>query len=411
MASSRRIVVISAAAGLAATAVAGTLAGQGGFYFTLVLAILAGIWLTAFLAGATNRRDPPPPPPATPDEEDKRIMLRAMLDQAPGPLLVVEGGLRVRVLNRAARRLFATDDVLLDPPAALLSGPETRIDHGHRRWRIDRVAAQGLGPPRTLIALVDVEGEAQAAEARATRELLHVLGHEVMNALAPITSLAESALAAAATPATRDRLLPEILGTLARRADGLRRFTEAYRQMARLPDPTPKAEPVDEMLGDLARLCAGQWSGRVDFRIEPPGAMIFLLDRDQILQALWALTQNGAEAALSAAGPPRVSVSARIVQERLVLRVEDSGEGVSDEHRPNIFRAFYSGKRDGKGIGLTIARQIALAHGGDLSCGPGCPTSFELAIPHVTIGRPARSRIWDPGFTGEDKGIDTGRYE
>ena len=112
-----------------------------------------------------------------------------------------------------------------------------------------------------------------------------------------------------------------------------------------------------------------------------PGTLIATLDRDQILQALWALAQNGAQAALAAAPPPRVAVSAAMDQAWLVLRVEDSGDGVPDEHRPHIFRTFYSGKPAGQGIGLAIARQIALAHGGDLSFEQDGATIFELAIP------------------------------
>jgi signal transduction histidine kinase len=388
MAFSRSFGAIGAASGIAAAAVAGTLAAQGGLYFTLLLAILLVIWLTGSVWRVVTRPAASATPPAAPDDEGGRIMLRAMLDQAPGPLLVVEGGSRVRALNRAARRLFGADDVLSRPPADLLSADVARTVHGHRHWRIDRVAAQGLGPPRMLIALVDIEAEEQAAEARATRELLQVLGHEVMNALAPITSLAESALAAAtAAPESRERLLPEILGTLSRRADGLRRFTEAYRQMARLPEPVPRVEPIDEMLEDLARLFMAQWREKVSFTIDAPAAMTAVFDRDQILQALWALARNGAEAALSAARPACVSVSARIDQERLLLRIQDSGDGVSAEHRPNIFRAFYTNKPEGHGIGLTVARQIALAHGGDLTCGYGDPTTFELAIPQMTASR------------------------
>ena len=107
------------------------------------------------------------------------------------------------------------------------------MTHHGRRFRIDRVETAG----GALAALIDIDAEERTAEARATADMIQVFGHEMLNGLAPIVSLAESGLAAIQSPHGREELLPEILGTLARRAEGLLRFTDSYRTMARLPDP------------------------------------------------------------------------------------------------------------------------------------------------------------------------------
>jgi hypothetical protein len=102
--------------------------------------------------------------------------------------------------------------------------------------------------------------------------MIHVMGHELLNGLAPIVSLAESGLAAwGQSEARRAQLMPEILATLARRAESLQRFTEAYRALARLPDPTIAAIEAQAFLGDMALLFTGHWQQRVALRIAPAG--------------------------------------------------------------------------------------------------------------------------------------------
>ena len=371
---------LAAAAGLVATGAVGVWALCHGFLGTLLVAALVALWLTALLWWTAARPPEPATAPQALEDDGERIMLRTLLDQAPGALLAIEGT-RVRALNRSARMLFATDDLVLPAPSALLSDEAARLHHDGRNWRIDRVVAHGLGQPRTLVALIDVAAQEHAAEARATRDLLRVLGHEVMNAMAPITSLAESALAVMAVPERRDRLLPEILGTLGRRADGLRRFTEAYRQVARLPEPTLAPVELANLFADLARLFDAQWQGDATIEIADPGHTIGSVDRDQIVQALLALLRNGVEASLAADVPPVVRLSATIAADRLTFHVEDNGPGVDPAHRASIFLPFFTTRADGNGIGLAAARQIAHGHGGDVSLCDAPLTTFNLSVP------------------------------
>ena len=375
------LATVAAAAGLVAAGACAAWALHHGFYGTAAVEALAAIWLTALVWGAAVRpRDAAAARSTVDHRGDEPIVLRALLDQAPGALLAVEEG-RVRALNRAARTMFATDDRVLPPPAALLDPGATRLRHGARQWRIDRADVRDLGPSRAIVALVDVEAEEHAAEARATRELLRVLGHEVMNALAPIASLAETALGVLDTPERRDRLLPEILATLARRTDGLRRFTEAYRQVARLPEPRIAPLRVADLFADVARLFDGEWQGRATLALADPQVAQASLDRDQITQALLALLRNGVEAALASGGSPIVRMVATGGAGRLTFAVVDEGAGVDPAQRASIFVPFFTTKPGGNGIGLVAARQIAQAHGGDAILRPGRPTTFELSIP------------------------------
>ncbi|CAN5626631.1 hypothetical protein BH10PSE14_BH10PSE14_22150 [soil metagenome] len=372
---------IAAAAGLVASGGAIAWALRQGFWGTVavaaVVAVLLAISLWRAEANVSSRSTPSPGA----DRDDERIALRVLLDQAPGVLLAVEDGVSVRALNRAARKLFATDDRVLPAPDALLSGEAARLRYGGRSWRIDRVAVQGVGGARTLVALVDVEAEEKVAEARATRALLRVLGHEVMNAMAPITSLAESALDILDVPDRRERLLPGILRTLARRAEGLRRFAEAYRQVARLPEPTLAPVRLSDLFADLARLFECEWQGRATLEVSNSVETMASLDYDQIAQALLALLRNGAEAGSAANATAIVRLSVTADQERLTFDVSDNGRGVAPEDRLSIFMPFFTTKTNGNGIGLAAVRQIAQAHGGDAALRGGQPTTFTLSVP------------------------------
>jgi signal transduction histidine kinase len=196
--------------------------------------------------------------------------LRLLLDQMPTPLVGIEGK-SARALNRAARTLFAAQDRIAPVPPAMLAPTMARMIHAGRHWRIDRVEAGGTVGARTILALIDIEAEERSGEARAAAEMIHVMGHELLNGLAPIVSLAESGLAAwGQDEARRAQLMPEILATLARRAESLQRFTEAYRALARLPDPALADMVATAFLGDMALLFAGHWQGRVALRMQPP---------------------------------------------------------------------------------------------------------------------------------------------
>jgi len=374
--------------GLVLCGVVGTLAWEHGLWGLLAGAVLVAIWIAALNWSAIVRPAAPAPlAEGSRSDEGDAIVLGMLLDAVPTPLLAVEQG-RARALNRAARTLFATDHIVSPVPPGLLDASETHLRHEGHGWRIDRVDIAGGGPGRSMIAMINIEQEERTAEARATAELMQVLGHELLNGFAPIVSLAESGLAALDKAGDDPALLGEILGTLARRVEGLQRFTAAYRTLARLPEPSCRAVPMRELVDDLARLFAVRWPG-VRLTADAPGDLVWPLDRDQVSQALWALLQNAAEA-VSAKGTDRghVRLAVRRLDAELVIEVRDNGGGVPPDVADRIFRPFHTTKPDGTGIGLSLARQIAHAHGGTLTLCPGVETMFRILLPSATATPP-----------------------
>ncbi|MEK9212619.1 sensor histidine kinase [Sphingomonas sp. 2378] len=349
------------------------LAWQNGMFASVLGLSLCAGWAILAACWTIARRPASPGSSEAVRTTDNGPPLAALVDQIPLPLLRIDRG-RARAINRASRTLFATDDRLTPTPPALLDPRESRLRHEGRSWRIERVASS----ERALVILIDIEVERRAAEAHADNEMIDILGHELLNGLSPIVSLADSALVAAERS---DRRLPGILATLARRIEGLERFTRAYRMLARLPMPvrTPLLPVI--LAEDLGRLFAERFEERVALSIRVPPGIIGTCDRDQMTQAIWALLQNAAEAALEGAVAPRVTLSFQGDGKSFRVSVADSGGGVAAPERARIFRPFHTTKPEGSGIGLTLARRIARAHGGDLTLLPIAETTFEMTIP------------------------------
>lgn len=382
MASKRGLRAIGLAAGMALGAVAAALAWQAGLWgaFTLSLLVAAGYAASVYgqaarlpLGTATLAGSGPRAAPA----ETGALLHRLLLDAAPTPLIALHHD-HARALNRAARQLFGTDARILPVPAPLADESATHLHHEGRRLRIDRVRADGDPAVSAVVALVDVESEASLAEARASAELIDVLGHELLNGLAPIVSLADSAQRAADADAVDLALLREILGPLKRRAEGLERFARAYRELARLPAPAIAPWDMAEFLHDLAQGFVRRWP-EIELVVDPGAVTAWRFDRDQLSQALWALLHNAAEAA-NQGSAARVDLSCRLEGQRLALEVADSGGGILPGSADHIFRPFHTTKPEGSGIGLSLARQIARAHGGTVELVGAGPTRFRLTL-------------------------------
>lgn len=366
----------------------------GSLTVSLLVAAWAGVTLVAALRrteGETTAADERWLAAVLARERQARS-LAAYLDHAPVPLLAMGQERGLYALNLAARRAFATDDLVAAPPAVLTEAVQAARPGQPQALSLDLEGAQrayaltvaDLEADETfarIVALVDIQSQVQAAEAAALRELLQVLSHEIMNSLTPVTSLAQTAAEVLraegrATPAL------EAVESVARRSEGLLRFIGAYRDLARLPEPRFETVSVRALLDEVALLFRSRWEPRgVALDYSPPADASASLDRDLIAQALLNVLANGAEAALEGGGPPRVSLSAeRTRRGRLTLMVSDTGPGVALADPSVIFRPFFTTKKEGTGVGLSLARQVVLAHGGEIAVEPGTDASPGATI-------------------------------
>ncbi len=316
----------------------------------------------------------------------------ALLDAVTVALFAIGPDGRIRFANRAARALageVARLEDALDRPAA---AEVLALPVGGRRivalsdgrsvlvW-VGAVATPDGGPQR-LVSLQAVAGELDAVQVGAWHAMTRVLAHEMMNALTPVASLAES-LARMAGGDTR----PAVSGaadTIARQSRHLIDFVERYRAIADLPAPAFAPLDLVTFLADIEALGEAQVRGRgIAFSAAPsPAAVPLEADAGLLRQALLNLLRNAGDA-VAGAGGGAVRFACAVNSGELSFEVQDDGPGIPPERIEEIFVPFYTTKEGGAGIGLALARQIALAHGGRLTAAPngGRGMTFVLSIP------------------------------
>ena len=236
-------------------------------------------------------------------------------------------------------------------------------------------AFQTDGRVYKLVAFQDVNEALDETEAKAWQKLLSVMTHEIMNSVAPISSLAETMLHRLKESARLLEGQPGALedlelgiGTIQRRSEGLLKFAETYRSLNKITTLNLKkvyARDLFETLHVLMEPTLEQKHIEMD---------ILLLDTDISLEAdtnlieqvLINLVVNAIDAVKENA-EPRITLAAYSGNNgRPIIKVGDNGMGMSPEVMDNIFIPFFSTKKSGSGIGLSLCKQILLLHKGNI---------------------------------------------
>ena len=331
------------------------------------------------------------------DEKHKLIdanrFYEAILDDAPTALLTVDGDGKVELANKAARRLLMRHrGVRIEDfreygdafAKALEGGAVNRprlvpliLDGVPQTMLVGAAIVHRLGALVRVVAVQPIQGELNAIEIAAQSDLIRVLTHEIMNSMTPVTSLAHSAVDLMRDVDKGDPNVADAraaVETLARRADGVLHFVESYRQISRAPEVRRRLIDVIAWGEELAALFrAADGTEGIAFEVTVAEDCSTLeADPDLMSQVLINLLRNAADAARSASQSPRVSLSVERTRSGTVeMAVEDNGGGGRKWLREDIFLPFFTTKAKGTGVGLSLARQVVLAHRGSISIADG----------------------------------------
>jgi signal transduction histidine kinase len=312
--------------------------------------------------------------------------LSAIVDDAPSALLSVDPDGKVEVLNKSARQLFARHPINRVADLDAL-GPELvsaiRLPAGTRK--ITRLILDGvpqkaifasaqvarLDKPITVLSILPVQSELGALEVAAQADLVRVLTHEIMNSLTPVTSLARTSADLVATAAKRDDALGDAktaTETVARRAEGILRFVESYREFAQAPEVHRRQFKGQSWAEEIMRLALANSPDReVDGRVEvAPKTLRLDGDGELLAQAVLNLLRNAIRATAGVTDPIVTLALSREATGHCRIEVRDNGPGIPPDRREDVFLPFYTTHKGGSGVGLSFARQVALAHGGSI---------------------------------------------
>ncbi|MBB3223885.1 sensor histidine kinase [Pseudoduganella umbonata] len=311
------------------------------------------------------------------------LALEARLEHAPIALFRIDGMSgpdAVVPLNANARRLVAPGRasepetlyrLLAAQPADERSLVSFDTERGLERAMVAVSTLTVQGHAQRLVALMPVESQLEAEALNAWRQLVHVLTHEIMNSLTPVASLSRTAHdllgeLAADLPADAGEDLSTALDAIARRAASLVDFVSSYRSLSTLPQARPERVHLGQLFARLAALVGPRWQARggsAEFSVEPASLEV-MVDPGQLEQALINLLKNAFEATEHVASP-RATIVARLGRGgRLRIEVSDNGAGVPVDLAPHIFTPFFSTKKQGRGIGLAMVRQLVHGNGG-----------------------------------------------
>jgi two-component system nitrogen regulation sensor histidine kinase NtrY len=330
------------------------------------------------------------------DRQGRIDHLEALLDNVAAALLVIDEAGQVVSANRAARQNLGATPGPIGAVAALGTGAAVRLRSLPAGARaIVRLAdgramlAQGAsfaaeGRRLTLISLQSLSGELDAVELKAWQDLVRVLAHEMMNSLTPICSLSEGLGARLRTPGADPEEIARDVEVIARRSAGLMHFVERYRRLTDLPAAEPVKVRAAELAASLDRLMAPMMAeAGVDYASTvSPKALTLQADPELLEQALINLLKNALEAVRGRPGAA-VRLGVRLEDGQAALIVEDNGPGLPQGDPDAVYVPFFTTKAGGSGVGLTLARQIALTHGGRLehSARNGGGAVFRLVLP------------------------------
>ena len=222
------------------------------------------------------------------------------------------------------------------------------------------------------------EKQRQAHEQDSWTKLIRVLTHEIMNTISPIASLSD-ALAGSMDEKGRSELdVKAGLETISDSSRNLIKFVETYRQLSGVARPIRKAIDLQELMDKVISLNSEFTAAagvECVYRPEEQDLMVYA-DEGQLSQILINLIKNAVQA-----GAHRIDITGRMEEDdTVVLRIANDGALIPPENQEQIFVPFYTTKKEGSGIGLSLARQIMRQHNGsiDLVQSDGSQTVFEL---------------------------------
>lgn len=325
------------------------------------------------------------------EQMEREKYYEKILNMVDAGIMVVDSHDNVLQHNQAALRLLDTD-VLTH-----LNQVKTKLKDEHLSKH--ETATMIKDKPVRIIAISDVSHELSNQEIDSWIKLIRVLTHEIMNTITPVTSLSETLLKeleedmhwegrfATCPNSPKEKDLRIGLETIHKTGTELLSFVNNYRRFTHVPQPQPSLFYVEPFLNRMAVLCNHEVSIEVS-----PKDLIAYADESLIAHVVTNLLKNAVEAIKEKESTEvsedkhafiRIKAYAN-EQEAIVIDVTNNAGIIPDDIAAHIFIPFFTTKKEGSGIGLSLSRQIMRVSGGTLSLHQNKEentTTFRIVIP------------------------------
>lgn len=228
-----------------------------------------------------------------------------------------------------------------------------------------------------LISIQNIQNELEEKEMEAWQNLVRVLTHEIMNSVTPISSLANTVEEELNTQLKNDKGVSNeeiddiflAIQTIKKRSQGLIRFVQDFRNLTHIPKPKFESLEISCLIDEISLLLkeeAEQTHVQLKVKIEPENLTV-QADKDLIEQVLINLIKNATQAFDEEQKNKLIEIRAFLDEKgQPIISIKDNGPGIDEEAIEKIFIPFFTTKKTGSGIGLSLSRQIMRQHKGVL---------------------------------------------
>ncbi|AWW31891.1 ATP-binding protein [Echinicola strongylocentroti] len=321
-------------------------------------------------------------------------------------LITFEEDGRIQILNTAAKRMLDIEQLgnikeieqvnkeLHNAIQTLKTGGSELVKIAHQdgimQLSVYVIELVLRGVKFKLVSLQNIQSELEEKEMEAWQNLVRVLTHEIMNSIAPISSLASTIRGDIQSQIEKDQAVPVAdiedylmgISTIEKRSEGLIDFVSDFRSLAHIPVPKFSAIRLEELFDQLAVLFQHQIDQHhilCEKKIEPRDLLLFA-DSSLIEQVLINIIQNAIHA-VQEAEDKSIRLHAFIDEAgKIIIEITDTGKGIEEEALNKIFIPFFTTKKKGSGIGLSLSKQIMRRHKGNIQVKSvsGKGTTFKL---------------------------------
>ena len=311
------------------------------------------------------------------EQMEREKYYEQILNTVDAGIMVVDSHDNVLQHNQAALRLLDTDIL------THLNQVKDKLKDEH----LSKHETQAMLKDKhvRIIALSDVSHELSNQEIDSWIKLIRVLTHEIMNTITPVTSLSETLLKELEESDKKDLRIG--LETIHKTGTELLSFVNNYRRFTHVPQPQPSLFYVEPFLNRMAMLC----NHEVSIKVSPKDLIVYA-DESLIAHVVTNLLKNAVEAIKEKESTDvsedqhsfiRIKAYAN-EQEAIVIDVTNNAGIIPDDIAAHIFIPFFTTKKEGSGIGLSLSRQIMRVSGGTLSLHQNKEentTTFRIVIP------------------------------
>lgn len=334
------------------------------------------------------------------EKEAQYQYLRTIVHHVGIGILTFDRHGEVQIINASAKNLLGIDIIrnvkqlievsphLVDSLMELKTGGRDliKIERGGDEIQLSIYAIELVRMDKEfkLISIQNIKSELDEKEMEAWQNLIRVLTHEIMNSVTPISSLAATVEGELELQLNNDFDIKNITNeeicdlhmavqTIHKRSEGLIKFVSDFRNLTRIPMPKPEDVKVNDLVGHILNLLkydieAG--SVNLDFQVDPHDLTMHV-DREQIEQVVINLVKNAIQALQENDEMDKekhlIVHAKQDADGKIVILIKDNGSGIEEDALKKIFIPFFTTKKSGSGIGLSLSKQIMRKHHGTIS--------------------------------------------